>query len=77
MFDQDDTENWEAQTRNSKASLWRSEEIMLHYAMGIASETLTDFPGPGDVYDGKFSEAAGRRFYRTWLDLMLDESSGR
>jgi phenylpropionate dioxygenase-like ring-hydroxylating dioxygenase large terminal subunit len=72
MFDQDDTENWEAQTRNATASLVRKQEVMLHYQMGIDSEPLPDFPGPGNVYDGKFSEAAGRTFYRTWLDYMLE-----
>jgi phenylpropionate dioxygenase-like ring-hydroxylating dioxygenase large terminal subunit len=77
MFDQDDTENWEAQTRNSNSALWRHEEVMLHYAMGISAEPLPDFPGPGNVYDGKFSEAAGRTFYRTWLDMILDERGER
>jgi phenylpropionate dioxygenase-like ring-hydroxylating dioxygenase large terminal subunit len=73
MFDQDDTENWEAQTRNATASLTRSDEVMLHYAMGLdGGAPIADFPGPGDVYDGKFSEAAGRTFYRTWLDLLLE-----
>jgi phenylpropionate dioxygenase-like ring-hydroxylating dioxygenase large terminal subunit len=75
MFDQDDTENWEAQTRNSNAALYRRDEVMLHYEMGIDQEPLDDFPGPGNVYDGKFSEAAGRTYYRTWLDLMLEESA--
>jgi hypothetical protein len=73
MFDQDDTENWEAQTRNATASLHRREEIMLHYGMGLDAEPLTDFPGPGRVYDGKFSEAAGRSYWRRWLDLVLAE----
>jgi hypothetical protein len=73
MFDQDDTENWEAQTRNATASLVRKQEVMLHYQMGLDSEPLSDFPGPGDVYDGKFSEAAGRTFYRRWLDYLLEE----
>lgn len=73
MFDQDDTENWEAQTRNATASLTRGDEVMLHYEMGINGEPLTDFPGPGSVYDGKFSEAAGRTYYRTWLDHLLRE----
>lgn len=73
MFDQDDTENWEAQTRNATASLVRRDEVMLHYQMGLDAEPLPDFPGPGSVYDGKFSEAAGRTFYRTWLDYMLEE----
>jgi phenylpropionate dioxygenase-like ring-hydroxylating dioxygenase large terminal subunit len=71
MFDQDDTENWEAQTQNSYTALTRPDDVMLHYAMGIAAEPLDHFPGPGDAYDGKFSEAAGRTFYRTWLDAVL------
>jgi phenylpropionate dioxygenase-like ring-hydroxylating dioxygenase large terminal subunit len=73
MFDQDDTENWEMQTRNANTSLIRPDEVMLHYEMGIGGEPLTDFPGPGEVYDGKFSEAAGRSFYRAWLDYLLEE----
>jgi hypothetical protein len=73
MFDQDDTENWEAQTRNATASLVRQDEVWLHYEMGIDGVPITDFPGPGNVYDGKFSEAAGRTFYRTWLDYLLEE----
>ncbi|GAA1223123.1 aromatic ring-hydroxylating dioxygenase subunit alpha [Pseudonocardia alaniniphila] len=70
MFDQDDTENWEAQTRNATASLSRADEVFLHYEMGLGMQPLQDFPGPGDVYDGKFNEAAGRTFYRTWLDYL-------
>lgn len=73
MFDQDDTENWAAQTRNATASLVRKDEVMLHYQMGLDADPLPDFNGPGNVYDGKFSEAAGRSFYRTWLDYMLEE----
>ena len=74
MFDQDDTENWEGQTRNSNTALARDEEIMLHYGMGLGMEPLTEFPGPGQVFDGKFSEAAGRKYWRTWLDLVLKET---
>jgi phenylpropionate dioxygenase-like ring-hydroxylating dioxygenase large terminal subunit len=73
MFDQDDTENWEAQTRNANSALSRREEVFLHYEMGLHSEPLQDFPGPGSVYDGKFSEAAGRSFYRTWLNYLMGE----
>lgn len=73
MFDQDDTENWEAQTLNANAALPREDEVMLDYTMGLEQEPMTDFPGPDDVYDGKFSESAARTFYRTWLDLMLEE----
>ncbi|MGW7824073.1 aromatic ring-hydroxylating oxygenase subunit alpha [Streptomyces puniciscabiei] len=73
MFDQDDTEIWEAQTRNAMSSLSRGQEITLHYEMGLKATPVDDFPGPGDAYDGKFSESASRSFYRTWLDyLTLD-----
>lgn len=71
MFDQDDTENWEAQTHNATASLSRADEVFLHYEMGLGMQPLQEFPCPGDVYDGKFNEAAGRTFYRTWLDYLV------
>jgi phenylpropionate dioxygenase-like ring-hydroxylating dioxygenase large terminal subunit len=75
MFDQDDTENWEAQTRTSNAALYRDEEFTLHYGMGLNAPPLPpgEFPGPGDVYDGKFSEAAARTYYRVWRDHVLGE----
>ena len=74
MFDQDDTENWEAQTRNSNAALSRNEEVILNYEMGLNVAPIEDASGPGDVYNGKFSEAAGRTFYRTWLNYLTKES---
>lgn len=75
MFDQDDTENWEAQTKSSNASLHRHEEFMLHYGMGLDAPPLPpgEFPGPGDVYDGKFSEAAARTYYGVWRDQVLED----
>jgi phenylpropionate dioxygenase-like ring-hydroxylating dioxygenase large terminal subunit len=74
MFDQDDTENWEAQTRNSNTALAREDDVFLDYTMGLHQQPLEDFPGPGTVYDGKFSEAAARGFYRAWLDRMVNGS---
>lgn len=73
MFDQDDTENWEMQTTNTIAARGRDQEVILHYGMGLDIEPITDFPGPGVIYDGKFSEAAGRDYWRTWLDHLLKE----
>jgi phenylpropionate dioxygenase-like ring-hydroxylating dioxygenase large terminal subunit len=71
MLEQDDTENWEAQTRLSAATLPRNGEIVLNYSMGLGRQPLTDFPGPGTVYDGKFNEANARAFHRRWLEYML------
>lgn len=73
MFDQDDTEVWEAQTAVAVSARSRRDEVMLDYTMGLDREPLADFPGPGRVYDGKFSEAVARTYYRTWLDLILEE----
>jgi phenylpropionate dioxygenase-like ring-hydroxylating dioxygenase large terminal subunit len=73
MFEQDDTENWEGMTRNCAALLPRGDTVTLNFHMGLGRQPLADFPGPGDVYAGKFSEAAARGFYRRWLDLMLAE----
>lgn len=75
MFDQDDTENWESQTRVSDTALYRSDDFVLHYGMGLGAEPIgkDEFPGPGDVYDGKFSESAARTFYRVWRETILEE----
>jgi phenylpropionate dioxygenase-like ring-hydroxylating dioxygenase large terminal subunit len=73
MFDQDDTEVWEAQSRNANTILTRNDDYVLDYSMGMQQEPLTDFPGPGTVYDGKFNEAAARSFYRAWLDRMVGD----
>ena len=40
MFDQDDTENWEAQTEVAHAALTRSDEILLDYTMGLDARPL-------------------------------------
>lgn len=77
MFDQDDTENWEAQTRTANAALYRPQEFTLHYGMGLSIPPLpkSEFPGPGTVFDGKFSEEAARTYYQVWLDHVLGEKS--
>jgi phenylpropionate dioxygenase-like ring-hydroxylating dioxygenase large terminal subunit len=71
MFEQDDTENWENQTKTMSALLPRDGDVTLNYQMGFGRQPLDDFPGPGEVYEGKFSEANARAFYRTWLSAML------
>lgn len=70
MFEQDDTENWESMTRNSRGLLSRPA-TELNYVMGLGRQPMADFDGPGEVYEGKYSEANARAFYRRWLDYML------
>lgn len=72
MLEQDDTEVWEAVTDNAVGLLAREEPWFLDYTMGMGREPLTDFPGPGKVYEGKFSEESARGFYRRWLADMTD-----
>src|SRR5262249_20625190 len=71
MFEQDDTENWEGQTRNSATTLPHDGALVLNYCMGLGRQPIQNFPGPGTVYEGKFTEASARTFYRRWLDLLL------
>lgn len=75
MFEQDDTENWELQTKGAKAALVVPEGVDFNYGMGRHSQPLSDgeFAGPGTVYAGKYNEAAARSFYRKWKSMMLEE----
>lgn len=72
MLEQDDTEIWEGVTESARALLAREEPWFLDYTMGMDASPLTDFPGPGTVYEGKFSEASARGFYRRWLADLTD-----
>lgn len=74
MLEQDDTEVWEAITDNARGLLVQEEPWYLDYTMGMGKEQIA-FPGPGEVYEGKFSEASARGFYRRWLADMT--GSGR
>jgi hypothetical protein len=71
IFEQDDTENWEFQTRNANAILSRDGDFMLNLRMGEGREPMRDFSGPGEVYDIKYMEANARAFYTEWLKYLL------
>jgi phenylpropionate dioxygenase-like ring-hydroxylating dioxygenase large terminal subunit len=77
IFEQDDTENWEAQSRASDALQARADDLILNYEMGLGRPPLAEFPGPGVVYDGKFNEANARAYYRQWLDYLLADEPRR
>jgi phenylpropionate dioxygenase-like ring-hydroxylating dioxygenase large terminal subunit len=69
MFEQDDTEIWEFQTRGASA-LARRGDALFDYSMGLGRSPMQSFIGPGEVYDGKYSESVARSFYQRWYDLM-------
>lgn len=68
MLAQDDAEIFTAVTRNSVGPV--AGNLAYNYEMGLKRKPLGDFPGPGEVYEGKVNEANARGFYRHWLELM-------
>jgi len=74
MLEQDDTENWTKMTENSR-QLGRLLDMPLSYGMGLGRKPMENFPGPGEVYEGKFHEANARAFYQRWLDLLVSNGA--
>lgn len=70
ILEQDDTENWTQITENSR-QLGRISDMTLNYKMGLERKPMKNFPGPGEVYEGKFHEANARAFYQRWLKLLM------
>jgi phenylpropionate dioxygenase-like ring-hydroxylating dioxygenase large terminal subunit len=67
-FSQDDTENFTNIAKNSRGAV--TANIRFLYEMGRGARPTNAFAGPGVVYEGKYSEANARAFYRRWLDLL-------
>ncbi|KJL26601.1 3-phenylpropionate/cinnamic acid dioxygenase subunit alpha [Microbacterium azadirachtae] len=66
IFEQDDGENWSEIQAISHG--WRTNTIPLNYQMGIGSEREDGiYPGSTSTL---YSDAAGRRFYARWAELM-------
>lgn len=74
IFEQDDVENFTDITGNARSLAVR--ELEFHYGMGVERRPVEGFPGPGTVYESKYSEANARAFYRRWLELMLAAGGG-
>lgn len=70
IFEQDDDEILSQVTANYGGSTVR--RMNLNYSMGQGRTPVADFPGPGEVYEGQFTEANARTFYRYWLDRLLE-----
>ena len=71
MLAQDDTENWTQITRNARGPV--AGRLGLSYEMGLGRQVRADFPGPGDVYEGKYSEINARAYYQRWVQLVRDD----
>ena len=66
IFEQDDGENWSEIQAISHG--WRTNTVPLNYQMGLRSER-DDGVYPGSTSE-LYSDAAGRRFYARWAELM-------
>lgn len=66
IFEQDDGENWSEVQAISHG--WRTNTVPLNYQMGLGSER-EDGVYPGSTSE-LYSDAAGRRFYSRWAELM-------
>ncbi|QQK74450.1 aromatic ring-hydroxylating dioxygenase subunit alpha [Salicibibacter cibarius] len=70
IFEQDDTEVFTDITEMASGYIPYAKNFNYNYTMGMHREPVQDFPGPGVVYDDKFTEANARAFYRHWLDFI-------
>ncbi|AXI08283.1 Rieske 2Fe-2S domain-containing protein [Oceanobacillus sp. 143] len=70
MAEQDDGVNYEGITRNSRSDVAAS--VPLKYQIGLGRTPMSDFPGPGTVYEGKWQEENARKYYEWWLGSLLD-----
>lgn len=70
IFEQDDTEVFTDITAAARGTMPLQKQLTFNYTMGLHRKPVTDFVGPGVVYDDKFTEANQRNFYRHWLDLI-------
>lgn len=74
IFEQDDTENWADVTENVKALQALDDTFIFDSRMGLGMPAAEGFHGPGhEIYDGKFSEANSRAFYREWYNRLKQD----
>lgn len=73
-FEQDDSVPWAGIARASSGRFAKNSNMLLNFQMGMEgiSETrpLTDWPGPGVVYDSNLEEGVMRTFYNHWFREM-------
>lgn len=72
IFEQDDAEIFTQITANSASAIVR-DRLSYLYLQGMDRPRVPDFPGPGLVYEGNFSEANARGFYQQWLRCMTGD----
>jgi ethylbenzene dioxygenase alpha subunit len=71
IFEMDDGENWEGNTRINKGVVTRKEK--LHYGCGLRRR-IEHSELPGVIYESMYNDANQRQFYQRWADLMSASS---
>ncbi|MBE3593771.1 MAG: aromatic ring-hydroxylating dioxygenase subunit alpha [Candidatus Carbobacillus altaicus] len=72
MLEQDDAEMWSNITRATKGFIAR-EKLNFIYRMGINRKPEQgDWPGPGTVYQGDYSEQNQLNIWRAWARLISE-----
>lgn len=76
-FEQDDIAIWNGLSSTAGSVFSRKNDVQLNYQMGYEfmsdAEVITDWAGPGVVYDSRLEEGVMRTFHKKWLEYMLKE----
>ncbi len=75
-FEQDDSIAWGGVSRAARGQFAKQQNITLNYQMGLEgmseAKVMTDWPGPGIVYDSNLEEGVQRTFWRHWGRAIRD-----
>ena len=75
--EQDDTVVWGGTAAAGASMFSRLSEATLNYSMGLPgmgiAKAITDWPGPGIVYDHRLEDGVQRTILRNWLNRMRTE----
>lgn len=73
-FEQDDSVIWSGVTRAANTVFARSAKLRLNFQMGMpgvsVANIMSDWPGPGIVYDTNLEEGVQRTFFRHWHSAL-------
>lgn len=78
-FEQDDIAIWNGLSATAGSVFSRKYDVKLNYQMGYDfmsdAEVISDWAGPGVVYDSRLEEGVMRTFHKKWLEYMLKDES--
>ncbi len=73
-FEQDDSIAWAGVSRAARGQFAKRQKVNLNYEMGLEgmsdAKVMSDWPGPGIVYDSNLEEGVQRTFWRHYSRAM-------